>query len=151
MVWILSGHWMDDHHWVLPLIHCSIRWQWDKGLFQSPKLGPQTWAYFLVTGWVPEWAGLALNYGWEGLELSPGLFQVSQPRMRSAYLALEAWIDVPPTRSMSGLNWSLTMAGKTRAEGMALYKFPEAQIWVSPVRSLCFRTAHGPQMGRAGA
>ena len=49
---------------------------------------------------------------------------------------------MPPARSMSGLNWPLTMAGELRDESMSLSRFPEARIWESPTASLRCRTAH---------
>lgn len=81
---------------------------------QSVRLLPGMWmdvaptrslvSSCLVSGWVPGWAGLALDHGWERLEPSPGLVQVPQPRLRSAHLALEVWRAMFPTRSLGRLS-----------------------------------------------
>lgn len=44
------------------------------------------------------------------------MFHVPQPTLMSADLALKAYMSIPPTRSLGGLDWSITMAGGAKAK-----------------------------------
>lgn len=110
--------WMELHP-----VPCSVGWHWDKGPLQGSQLGlqfagllPGKWAGLtllrswegccLVIEWVPGWAGLALDYAWEELDMSPRFFGVSQPRMRCIDMALEVQMGMSSTRSLHGLDYS---------------------------------------------
>lgn len=102
---------------ILPPVLCSVGWHWNKGLFQCPKMSPQmvgltllpgirmsaelarSLGMFLADHWMGPWVGRT------GLGLwlkASGLFQVPQPSLRSADLALEAEMGMS---SSMGLGW----------------------------------------------
>lgn len=71
-------------------------------------LPPDSWK---GSCWVPGQVRWALDCGWEGLEPPPRALQDPQPGPVSTDLVLEGWMSVSPTRSHSGWDGFLTMAG----------------------------------------
>lgn len=69
-----------------------------------------------------EWTWTTAVRGW-----SPGLFQVSQPRLRSADLALDTCMSVSPARSLDEMDCSVTKAGRAGAKYEAISEPTEAQ------------------------
>lgn len=61
------------------------------------------------------------------LEPSPRAVSGSTAKIEVCQLALEAWIDMSPARSLSRLDWSWTVTRGARAMWRALSGSPEAQ------------------------
>lgn len=116
----------------LPAVPCSVGWDWDKGLLWGPRMGPQV-ASLLPGKW---WVCLLPDLGWTAAWSLDGsldgqdwpwtvaerywnwasmLFQIPQPRF-----ALQSWMGMAPSRSLDGLNWSLTVARGAGVEYRAL-------------------------------
>ena len=67
----------------------------------------------------------------------PGLFQAPQPRLKSAGLALDAWMGV--TQAWLGRLVSLFIAAGAGAEYRDVSGCPRVSMWVSLPWSLCWQ------------
>lgn len=71
------------------------------------------------------------------------LLQILQPRLKFTDLAVQAWIDMFPSRSLDRLDWSLTMARGARMAHGALLGSPVVQLYLLPGPCVGRTTDHG--------
>lgn len=123
-VWILSGPWVDRAA-SSALFSCgtgmSFCFRVGDGceVHQGPGVAAAWWLDVSLGG--QNWLRTVAERGWDR---APWLFQVPQPRLKPADLALVAWMGVSPVRSMS--------------EYRAISGSPEVWMCVSPNWSLCW-------------
>lgn len=90
-----------------------------------------------------EWTWTTAVRGW-----SPGLFQLSQPRLRSADLALDTCMSMSPARSLDEMDCSVTKAGRAGAKCEAISEPTEAHTSGEVV--FCWETGHSGLLAACG-
>lgn len=114
------------------------------------RLPPGPWeGCCLETGGVPEWAGLVLDHGWEGLESSLRAVPGSTAKTEVCRHVFGGTDTCVSHQSLSNLDCSLTAGRGVGAECRALSRSSEVQMCLLP-GTCASRTSCGMWLGGAG-